>query len=106
MSNTVSELGTPVGWTLCWDRDTGRTVYESSILVCRHCGKSKFMCDGLTKKPLPAAAIAERCPVCDHRICGQCKMKMRSGEICEYFRDRIDREEFNFARLLVEGSYE
>jgi hypothetical protein len=105
LSNIVTQLGTPVGWTICWDRETGRTAYEASLLVCRHCGKCKFMCDGLTKKPLPAHAVAERCNVCNNDICGKCKLKMRSGEICSYFRDRIDMEEYNFARLLVRGSY-
>ena len=91
--NSVTQLGTPVGWTLCYDRDSGRTVYESSILVCRHCAKSKFMCDGITRKPLPADAVAERCPVCFKHICSKCKLKMRSGEVCSYFRDRIDEAE-------------
>lgn len=86
-----------LAYTICNNWGSDRPAYEADVIVCRHHGKIIFMCDAVTKKPLPASAVAERCPVCDYPICGRCKLKMNNGGICEYFRDRIDREEYEFA---------
>lgn len=93
------------GWTICTWNDSDTIAYEADLLVCRHCGLTIFMCDSATKRPLPASAVAERCNVCDEKICGLCKFKMNNGEICTYFRDRIDREEYNYQQYLKLGAY-
>jgi hypothetical protein len=98
-------VGTVVGWTIRKNYGSDRPDYEADLLVCRHCGKTIFMCDSVTKKPLPVSAVSERCNVCFEAICGKCKIKMNSGEICSYFRDRIDAEEATFADKLKLGSY-
>src|SRR5215469_8819237 len=93
--------GTPstaLGWTICHNYGSDRPDYEADLLVCRHCGKTIFMCDAITKKPLPASVVAKLCNVCAYGICGKCKNKMRAGAICRYFLDRIDEEEHR-ARL-------
>ena len=97
--------GTVVGWTIRKNYGSDRPDYEADLLVCRHCGKTVFMCDSVTKKPLPASAVAERCGVCDSAICGKCKIKLNSGDICSYFRDRIDIAEQRFQDYLKLGSY-
>lgn len=94
-----------VGWTICTNWGSDRPAYEADLLVCRHCGKTIFMCDSATKKPLPASAVAERCGVCDEQICGRCKIKLNSGGICEFFRDRIDREEFQWSERQKVGAW-
>jgi hypothetical protein len=94
-----------IGWTICSNNGSDRPAYEADLLVCRHCGKTVFMCHSVTKKPLPASVVAERCSCCDHPICGRCKEKMRNGAICSYFRDRIDQEEANWAQFRKMGSW-
>jgi hypothetical protein len=98
-------VGTVVGWSVRKNYGSDKPDYETDLLTCRHCGKVVFMCDSFTKKPLPASAVAERCNVCDKHICGKCKIKMNSGEICAYFRDKIDQEEASFAHSLRIGKY-
>lgn len=98
-------VGRVVGWTIRSNYGSDRPDYEADLLVCRHCGQTVFMCDSVTKKPLPASAVAERCGVCDKDICGRCKIKLNSGMICSYFRDRIDlAEEVERNRMRL-GSY-
>jgi hypothetical protein len=100
--------GTPTdakGYTACYDWDKDKPAYEADLLVCRHCGYTIFMCDGVTKKPLPASVVAERCPHCKHGICGRCKIKMNSGGVCEWFIHVIDAMEDKFRRRLQLGSY-
>lgn len=100
--------GTPttaLGWTICVEQDRDRPVYEADLLVCRHCGLTIFMCDGETKKPLPASAVAEKCPCCDKRICRRCKLKMNSGDVCHYFVHIIDQQEEAARRRAELGSY-
>lgn len=99
-------LGTPICFTEVIDPDRDRRVWKADGIVCRHCGFTVFMCDAITKKPLPANAVAERCNVCDEAICGRCKIKMNSGAaLCSYFRDRIDRAEHAYAERLKLGSW-
>jgi hypothetical protein len=57
------------------------------------------MCDSVTKRPLPASVVAERCNSCRHPICGWCKNKMRNGAACLYYLDRIGIEEEAFQHL-------
>lgn len=78
------------GWTICNNIDSDRPAYEADLLVCKHCGKTVFMCHAVTKKPLPASAVAERCNVCSEKICGRCKNDMRDGAVCRHFIDKID----------------
>lgn len=96
---------TIAGWTICNNWGSDRPAYEADLLVCRHCGKTVFMCDSVTKAPLPASAVAERCGCCDQAICGRCKNAMRAGGICTYFRDRIDREEYDWQQYRKIGSW-
>jgi len=103
-------LGTPIFYTAvyeCGPQDTAaaRPLWEADGTVCRHCGWMIQLRDAITKKPLPADACAERCQCCAKHICGKCKIKMNSGEICSYFRDRIDLEEYRFAERLKLGSW-
>lgn len=98
-------VGTVVGWTVRHNYGSDRPDYEADILVCRHCAWTVFMCDSVTKKPLPASAVAERCGVCDKAICGKCKIKLNSGGICSYFRDRVDRSEEAELNKMRLGSY-
>jgi hypothetical protein len=95
----------PAGWTIRNNYGSDRPDYEADLLVCNHCGKTVFMCDAVTKKPLPASAVAERCNACDRNICGKCKIRLRSGEICSHFRDRIDAQEQAFANKMRLGSW-
>lgn len=100
--------GTPTdarGYTLCFDYDKDKPVYEADLLTCRHCGFVIFMCDGVTKKPLPASVVAEKCPCCDKGICGKCMIKMRSGELCSYYLHKIDAMEDRYRRRMALGSY-
>jgi hypothetical protein len=101
--DTHGTPSTAYGWTICVDHGSDRPVYEADLLTCRHCGLVIFMCDGETKAPLPASAVASRCPCCDKGICRRCKVKMNSGEMCEYFIDKIHKQEDAAARRLALG---
>jgi hypothetical protein len=93
------------GWTICSNYGSDRPAYEADLLVCRLCGFTIFMCHSVTKKPLPASVVAERCSWCNHGICGRCKKKMLDGGICSYFLDRIGAEEEEFAKMEKSGSW-
>lgn len=86
------------GWTVRNNYGSDCPDYEADLLVCRHCGKTIFMCDSVTKKPLPASVVAERCNVCDAGICGRCKSEMRNGGVCRTFIDKIDQMERAYVR--------
>ena len=80
-----------------WENDRrhegGRGSYEADLFNCSHCGITLFCCDAVTKAPLPADAVAERCTVCDSRVCYRCKLKLNSGDPCMPFMRRIERAE-------------
>ena len=80
-----------------WDNDRrhegGRGSYEADLFNCGHCRVTLFCCDSVTKRPLPADAVAERCFQCDSYVCWKCKLKLNSGGVCEPFMARIEREE-------------
>jgi hypothetical protein len=87
------------GYTIRWNWENDRRhegyrgSYEADLFSCNHCGRVQFCCHAVTKAPLPADAVAERCTVCDSYICYRCKLKLNSGGICEPFMKRIEREE-------------
>lgn len=91
-------------WTICSNWGSDRPAYEADLKVCAHCGKTIFMCDGETKKPLPADVAMERCGNCDKHVCRKCKWKLNSGAaICEPFVAAIDRAEEAYARSKSYG---
>lgn len=86
-------------WTECREWGSDRAAYRASLKVCKHCGRTVFLCDGETRKPLPADVVMERCGCCDENICRKCKLKLNSGAaICEPFIAAIDRAEEAHAR--------
>jgi ribosomal protein L40E len=86
------------GWTICSNHGSDRPAYEADIKVCAHCGRTLFMCDGESRKPLPADTVMERCGNCDKHVCRRCKWKLNSGAaVCEPFVAAIDRAEEAYA---------
>lgn len=86
-------------WTICTDCDSDKPVYQASLKICAHCGYTVFLCDGETRKPLPADVAMERCGCCDKHVCRKCKWKLNSGAaVCEPFVAAIDRAEEAYAR--------
>lgn len=85
-----------------WDNDRrhegGRGSYEADLFNCGHCRVTLFCCDTVTKRPLPADAVAERCYVCDSYVCFRCKLKLNSGEPCIPFMRRIEQQEEAYVR--------
>lgn len=91
------------GYTCRWSWESDRRhegfrgSYEADIFNCKHCGLTLFCCDSVTKQPLPADAVAERCYQCDSYVCHRCKIKLNSGEPCVPFMKRIEEEEARHA---------
>lgn len=79
------------GWTARYNLGSDRPDYEADIKNCDQCGRSVFMCDGLTRKPLPADEAMERCPFCFNHVCRRCKGDLVSGRVkCSNYWDRME----------------
>lgn len=86
-------------YTICRNYGSDRPAYEADVISCSHCGKCFFLCHSVTKEPLPADAVAERCPACFGHICWPCKLKLNSGaERCRPWLAKIEAMEERYYR--------